>query len=228
MSENTDVLVRWADMIDWAGKWADYVSGESFAEQVRHDYQRCIAALAAALRAERKRVAELQTRVVDAEHGFKLALGEAGEYRRQLAELEKDAALGRLVRTMPTNTALKHDWDGMWWCGRNVRGEFGKSGDTPEDALGRLLARCKDCALRVESGPLAGECHYDPDPRPANPACAHFEALRETRAGRTVTTDDALRVWMQRMEQALDVRLATALACITELEEENAALRRKT
>lgn len=35
--------------------------------------------------------------------------------------------------------------------------------------------RCGDCALRVESGPLAGECHSDPDPRPENPACEFFE-----------------------------------------------------
>jgi hypothetical protein len=57
-------------------------------------------------------------------------------------------------------------------------------------------------------------------------------AAQERLAGSAVTTDDALRVWMQRMErasgQALDVRLATALACITELEVENAALRRQT
>ena len=32
------------------------------------------------------RVGELENRVVDAEHGFKLALGDAGEYRRQVAE----------------------------------------------------------------------------------------------------------------------------------------------
>ena len=57
-------------------------------------------------------------------------------------------------------------------------------------------------------------------------------AAHEQLAGSAVTTDDALRVWMQRMErapgQAHDVRLATALACITELETENAALRRGT
>ena len=57
-------------------------------------------------------------------------------------------------------------------------------------------------------------------------------AAQERLAGSAVTTDDALRVWMQRMErasgQALDVRLATALACITELEADNAALRRGT
>jgi phage shock protein A len=34
------------------------------------------------------RVAELETRVVDAEHGFKLALGDSGEYRRQAEELQ--------------------------------------------------------------------------------------------------------------------------------------------
>ena len=55
-------------------------------------------------------------------------------------------------------------------------------------------------------------------------------AAQERLAGSAVTTDDALRVWMQRMErasgQAHDVRLATALACITELETENVALRR--
>ena len=55
-------------------------------------------------------------------------------------------------------------------------------------------------------------------------------AAQERLAERPVTTDDVLRVWMQRMErvsgQAHDVRLATALACITELETENVALRR--
>jgi len=55
-------------------------------------------------------------------------------------------------------------------------------------------------------------------------------AAQERLAGSAVTTDDALRVWMQGMErasgQAHDVRLATALACITELETENVALRR--
>jgi hypothetical protein len=57
-------------------------------------------------------------------------------------------------------------------------------------------------------------------------------AAQERLAGSAVTTDDVLRVWMQRMErasgQALDVKLATALACITELEAENEALRRGT
>jgi hypothetical protein len=57
-------------------------------------------------------------------------------------------------------------------------------------------------------------------------------AAHEQLAGSAVTTDDVLRVWMQRMErasgQALDVKLATALACITELEAENEALRRGT
>jgi len=56
-------------------------------------------------------------------------------------------------------------------------------------------------------------------------------AAQERLAGSAVTTDDVLRVWMQRMErasgQALDVKLATALACITELETENAALRER-
>jgi DNA-binding transcriptional regulator YiaG len=56
-------------------------------------------------------------------------------------------------------------------------------------------------------------------------------AAQEQLAGSAVTTDDVLRVWMQRMErasgQALDVKLATALACITELETENVALRRQ-
>jgi len=55
-------------------------------------------------------------------------------------------------------------------------------------------------------------------------------AAQERLAGSAVTTDDALRVWMQRMErapgQAHDVRLATALACMTELERENDVLRR--
>jgi hypothetical protein len=46
-----------------------------------------------------------------------------------------------------------------------------------------------------------------------------------------VTTDEALRAWMRRMEhastQSLDVRLATALACVTELELDNDGLRRQ-
>ena len=43
-------------------------------------------------------------------------------------------------------------------------------------AHGRLDgAKCGDCALRVEAGPLAGECHFDPNPRPENPACEWFE-----------------------------------------------------
>ena len=67
----------------------------------------CIAALAAALRAERRRV----------------------------AELEPDAKLGRMVREMPVEQRLIHTVYGDWWYGRNVRGEFGATGASPEAVL---------------------------------------------------------------------------------------------
>lgn len=55
---------------------------------------------------------------------------------------------------------------------------------------------------------------------------AEVRALRETLAESSVTTDDALRAWMGHMSgQAPDVKYAAALACIAELERENAALR---
>lgn len=41
---------------------------------------------------------------------------------------------------------------------------------------GEYGVTCGDCALRVESGELAGECPFDPDPRPENMACEWFEA----------------------------------------------------
>ena len=67
----------------------------------------CIAELASALRAERRRV----------------------------KELEADAKLGRMVREMPAEHHLIHTVYGDWWYGRNVRGEFGATGPTPEAAL---------------------------------------------------------------------------------------------
>jgi len=67
----------------------------------------CIRDLAAALRTERERV----------------------------AELEPDAKLGSMVREMPKETHLIHSVYGDWWYGRNVRGEFGRAAETPEAAL---------------------------------------------------------------------------------------------
>ena len=87
-------------------------------------------------------IRELQARLDDSEHGFKLALGDSGEYRRQVeelqarvAELEPDAKLGRMVREMPVEQRLIHTVYGDWWYGRNVRGEFGATGASPEAVL---------------------------------------------------------------------------------------------
>ena len=55
--------------------------------------------------------------------------------REQVAELEPDAKLGRMVREMPVEQRLIHTVYGDWWYGRNVRGEFGATGASPEAVL---------------------------------------------------------------------------------------------
>ena len=52
-----------------------------------------------------------------------------------MAELEPDAKLGRMVREMPVEQRLIHTVYGDWWYGRNVRGEFGATGASPEAVL---------------------------------------------------------------------------------------------
>jgi hypothetical protein len=55
--------------------------------------------------------------------------------RERVAELEPDAKLGRMVREMPVEQRLIHTVYGDWWYGRNVRGEFGATGASPEAVL---------------------------------------------------------------------------------------------
>jgi len=98
MSE--DMLVKWASLIAVTSGWT---SGHDESEAESD----CIQDLAAALRTEQERV----------------------------AELEADAKLGRMVREMPVEHHLIHTVYGDWWYGRNVRGEFGATGTTPEAAL---------------------------------------------------------------------------------------------
>jgi len=53
----------------------------------------------------------------------------------RVAGLEADAVLGRMVREMPKETHLIHSIYGDWWFGRNVKGDFGNTGPTPEAVL---------------------------------------------------------------------------------------------
>ena len=98
MSE--DMLVKWASLIAVTSGWT---SGHDESEAESD----CIQDLAAALRTEQERV----------------------------AELEADAKLGQLVRHMRPQDELYPDTDPgvcTWWC-RTPAGFF--EGDTPEAAL---------------------------------------------------------------------------------------------
>ena len=100
MSEEPDVLGRYLELIEVT----DY---RKLAQWEKTNIVRAMRLLAAALRAERRRV----------------------------AKLEPDAKLGRMVREMPVEQRLIHTVYGDWWYGRNVRGEFGATGASPEAVL---------------------------------------------------------------------------------------------
>lgn len=147
MSE--DVLVKWKDRLEWAATWAGYASNFNKSEDFH-----CINQLAAEVRRLREKVVALEAdkrflneSVVTAglltarvDHLQADVREENRELHERLALQEPDATLGRLVREMPKEYHLIHTVYGTWWFGRNVRGEFGKSGDMPEAALSRLVS----------------------------------------------------------------------------------------
>ena len=148
-----DVLVKWADRLEWAATWAGHASNFNTSEDCR-----CINELAAALRAERERVADLwstkfvfctycgqrydydENAPVSTEDAIKAHIETCPKHpmsalKARVAELEPDAKLGRMVREMPVEQRLIHTVYGDWWYGRNVRGEFGATGASPEAVL---------------------------------------------------------------------------------------------
>ena len=179
-----DVLTHWAHGIAEAEMMSDLPGGDPWAAPMH-----CIRDLAAALRAERERLAELEKQHTDDDVRFALHLNRAmaaeeksalaemraigqkahieaveakvaelrealsghrdldqtyaltdaekriAELQARVAELEPDAKLGRMVREMPVEQRLIHTVYGDWWYGRNVRGEFGATGASPEAAL---------------------------------------------------------------------------------------------
>jgi len=199
MTDDTDILVKWGDEIAFA-EGADFPAEPDHRTTVGDAKYMAIRDLAAEVRRLRENEVCADTECRDLH--IRDLTAEIAELRERLAAQERlagsavttDDALRVWMQGMEHASGQAHDvrLATALACITELETENEAlrerlAAQDPDGRLGRVEATCGDCGLRVEYGPLAGECHYDPDPWPEKPACEFFEtgndALRRQTCG---------------------------------------------